>query len=96
MKNVAKNEIVLHDPYSDARCGPPMSCFFGATFLNWRGGRPLKRAIPWLGFCMSSFICDEFEQVQGTATWFIKVSFFEGSIDLTFDETHFVVSEMVR
>ena len=24
MKNVAKNEIVLHDPYSNALCPPPL------------------------------------------------------------------------
>ena len=32
MKNVAKNETVLHDPYSNALCPPP---FMAKAILNF-------------------------------------------------------------
>ena len=34
-------------------------------------------------------------KAQDTSTWFIKVSFLEGSINLTFDGAHFAVSKLV-
>ena len=56
----------------------------------------------WFGFCTLSYliifnnIVMNFDiKVRDTSTWFIKVSFLEGSINLTFDGAHFAVSKLV-
>ena len=73
----------------DPRPAPPCIAFSMELFWTGGGDVPSREQSRGSGFaCRPLFVMN--------LSKFIKVSFFEGSIDLTFDETHFVVSEMVR
>ena len=61
MKNMVKNEIVLHDPYSDARCPLPFPLvkkiwvFSEKDFLDWpRPPPPFGRKVKKYHFFMPS------------------------------------------